>query len=174
MDPIKSCLIRDDLQMRVHLRSKGHFLTPVFKEIRRTWAERLLQWHAENGHENVLFTEEKIFTIEEQYNNQNNKLIVNKNLKLLLINYLARKVDVLFHFPSRSQNPCNRIYGKTVYVYNVKQHIRLDVHKTCFSGLLFYQKLMNEMRVEKKENDKWNKIKNMKTRLYRQWTKKCG
>jgi hypothetical protein len=30
----------------------------------------------------------------------------------LLINYLAWKVDVLFHFPSRSQNPCNRTYGK--------------------------------------------------------------
>ena len=42
-------------------------------------------------------------------------IIINKNLKLLLINYLARKVDVLFHFPSRSQNPCNRTYGKTMY-----------------------------------------------------------
>jgi hypothetical protein len=30
-------------------------------------------------------------------------IIINKNLKILLINYLARKVDVLFHFPSRSQ-----------------------------------------------------------------------
>jgi hypothetical protein len=38
-------------------------------------------------------------------------IIINKNLKLLLINYLARKVYVLFHFPSRSQNPCN---GKTM------------------------------------------------------------
>jgi hypothetical protein len=59
--------------MRAHLHSKGH-LTPALKEIRRTRAERLLQWHAENGHENVLFKYEKIFTIEEQYNNQNNKI----------------------------------------------------------------------------------------------------
>jgi hypothetical protein len=43
-------------------------------------------------------------------------IIINKNLKLLLINYLARKVGVLFHFPSRSQNPCNRTYGKTLYI----------------------------------------------------------
>jgi len=42
-------------------------------------------------------------------------IIINKNLKLLLINYLVQKVDVLFHFPSRSQNPCNRTYGKTMY-----------------------------------------------------------
>jgi len=33
IDQIKSCLIRDDLHMRVHLRSKGHLLTPALKEI---------------------------------------------------------------------------------------------------------------------------------------------
>jgi hypothetical protein len=44
------------------------------KEIRRTSAERLLQWHAEDGHENILFKDENIFTTEEQYNNQNNKI----------------------------------------------------------------------------------------------------
>ena len=38
-------------------------------------------------------------------------IIINKNLKLLVINYLARKTDVLFHFPSRSQHTCNRIYS---------------------------------------------------------------
>ena len=30
-------------------------------------------------------------------------IIINKNLKILIMNYLARKVDVLFYFPSRSQ-----------------------------------------------------------------------
>ena len=48
-----------------------HLPTPALKEIRRTRAERLLQWYAGNGHENILFTDEKFFTIEEQYNNQN-------------------------------------------------------------------------------------------------------
>jgi hypothetical protein len=48
--------------MRTHLRSKGH-LTPALKEIQRIRAKRLLQWQAENGHENALFTDEKIFTI---------------------------------------------------------------------------------------------------------------
>ena len=32
-DPIKSCLIRDNLHMRAHLRSKEHLLTPALKEI---------------------------------------------------------------------------------------------------------------------------------------------
>jgi hypothetical protein len=52
------------------------------KDIIRTRAERLLQWHAENGHENILFTDEKIFTIEEQYNNHNNKIYAQTSLEV--------------------------------------------------------------------------------------------
>jgi hypothetical protein len=43
-------------------------------------------------------------------------IIINKNLKLLQINYLVRKVDVLFNFPSRTHCTCNRTYGKTMYI----------------------------------------------------------
>jgi hypothetical protein len=78
-DPFESRFIRDDLNMRVHLLSKGHLLTPALKEIRRKRAERLLQWHAENGHKNILFTGETFFTIEERYNNQNNKIYAQKS-----------------------------------------------------------------------------------------------
>jgi hypothetical protein len=42
-----------------------------------------------------------------------NEIIINENLKLLQINYLARKVDVLSNFPSRLHCTCNRTYGKT-------------------------------------------------------------
>jgi len=52
------------------------------KEIRRTRAERLLQWHIENRHENILFMDEKFFTIEEQYNNQNNKISTQTSLEV--------------------------------------------------------------------------------------------
>ena len=62
-------------------RSKGH-LTPALKEIQRSRAKRLLQWHAENGHENILFTEEKIFTIDEQYNSQDNKIYAQTSLEV--------------------------------------------------------------------------------------------
>jgi hypothetical protein len=51
--------------MTVHLPSKGHLLTPALKEIRRTTAKHLLHWHVEIGHENILFMDEKIFSIEE-------------------------------------------------------------------------------------------------------------
>jgi hypothetical protein len=81
-DPIKSCLIRDDLHMRVHLLLKGRLLTPALKEVRRTRAKRLLQWHAENGHKNTLFPDEKIFTTEEQYSNPYNKICAQTSLQV--------------------------------------------------------------------------------------------
>jgi hypothetical protein len=67
--------------MRAHLRSKGH-LTPALREIWQTRAKRLLQWHAENGHESILFTDKKIFTTEEQYNNQYNKIYAQTSLQV--------------------------------------------------------------------------------------------
>jgi hypothetical protein len=82
IDPVKLCLIRDDLHMRAHLRSKGHFLTPGLKEIPRTRVERFLQWHTKNRHENIFFMNEKIFTIEGQYNNQNNKIYAQMSLEV--------------------------------------------------------------------------------------------
>jgi len=68
--------------MTAHLRSKGHLLTPTLNEIRRTRVERLLQWHAENGIENILFMDEKFFPIEEQYNNQNNMIYAQMSLEV--------------------------------------------------------------------------------------------
>jgi len=44
--------------------------------------ERLLQLHGQNRHENILFTDEKFFTIEKQYNNQNNKIYAQTSLQV--------------------------------------------------------------------------------------------
>jgi len=45
--------------------------------MRQRRAEHPLQWHAKNGQENVLLKDKEIFTIEEQYNNHNNKTCSN-------------------------------------------------------------------------------------------------
>ena len=45
-------------------------------------SDRLLQWHAENGHENFLFTDDKFFTIEEYHNNQTNKIYAQTSLEV--------------------------------------------------------------------------------------------
>lgn len=42
-------------------------------------------------------------------------LIRNKTLKLLLINFLSPKVDVSFHFLSRSHCVCNSTHGKAMH-----------------------------------------------------------
>jgi len=81
-DPIKLCLIREYLHMRAHLHTKRHLLTPALKEMRETRAEHLLQWYAKNGHESILLKDEKIFTIEEQYNNQNKKIYAQMSLEV--------------------------------------------------------------------------------------------
>jgi len=68
--------------MRAYLHSKGHLLTPALKEIQQTRAKHLLQWHAENGHKNILFMDEKIFTVEDQYNNQYNEIYAEMSLEV--------------------------------------------------------------------------------------------
>jgi len=73
-----STLFRDDLHMRAPLRSKGHLLTAALKAVRWTRAKRLLQWHVGNGCKNILFTDEKIYIIDEQPKNQNNKIYAQK------------------------------------------------------------------------------------------------
>jgi len=66
--------------MTAHLHSKGHLLTPALKEIRQTRTEHVLQWHAENGLKNILFMNEKFFSIEQQQSNQNNKIYAQTSL----------------------------------------------------------------------------------------------
>jgi hypothetical protein len=95
--------------MRAHLHPKGHRLTPALKEIRRTRAERLLQWRAENGHENILSTDEKMFTIEVQYNNQYNKIYAQKSLEV-------RSEGARSHHPSYVSGGCP-FRGRPLFIF---------------------------------------------------------
>jgi len=52
------------------------------KETQWTRAKRLLPWHADNRHENILYRDKKIFTIEEQFNNQYNKICAQTSLEV--------------------------------------------------------------------------------------------
>ena len=51
-----SRIIGDDIHMKAYSRSVGHRLDARLKKIRYERAKRFLQWHAANGHENILFT----------------------------------------------------------------------------------------------------------------------
>lgn len=69
-----SRILRSDLGVRAYRRSTGHFLTPQLKRQRELKCKRLLQRYADNGHRRILFTDEKIFNIEESYNRQNDRV----------------------------------------------------------------------------------------------------
>jgi len=72
-------------------------------------------------------------------------IIINKNLKVLLINHLAQKVDVLSHFPSRSQYTWDRTYGRTVCILTFIEERRwhfltfeeVRTSERCSKNLLF-------------------------------------
>ena len=66
-----SRLLSEDLGLRDYCWSTGHFLTPWLNKQLELKCKRLLQWYANNGERNILFTDEKISTIEESFNRQN-------------------------------------------------------------------------------------------------------
>ena len=63
-----SRLLTEDLGLRAYRRSTRHFLTPWLMKQRELRCRRLLQQYANNGHD------EKIFTIEESFNWQNDRV----------------------------------------------------------------------------------------------------
>ena len=67
-------LNRDGLHMKVYLRSTGYLLTTRLKQIRVNRCKRLLQAYAVNGFESILFTDEKMFSVKEVFNKQNDKI----------------------------------------------------------------------------------------------------
>ena len=67
-------LIRDDLKMRAYRRTTGQRLNASRKKIRLDRAKALLARYADGQHRKILFTDEKIFTIEEKFNKQNDRV----------------------------------------------------------------------------------------------------
>lgn len=69
-----SRILSEDLGLKAYRRSTGHFLTPRLMQQRELKCRRLLQRYANNGHRRILFTDEKIFNIEESFNRQNDRV----------------------------------------------------------------------------------------------------
>ena len=60
-----------NLGLSAYKRRKGHILTNELKCQRLLKSKRLLKRYAPNGHRRILFTDEKIFSVEETFNAQN-------------------------------------------------------------------------------------------------------
>ena len=69
-----SRILREDLQLGAYRRCVSHLLTPKLKEIRLERCKKLLKRFKNNGHRRILFSDEKIFTIEEKFNRQNDRV----------------------------------------------------------------------------------------------------
>jgi len=66
-----SRILKGDLGMTAYKRCTGHLLTNKLKAIRLEKSKKLLRLYGKKRYENILFTDEKIFTVEEKYNKQN-------------------------------------------------------------------------------------------------------
>ena len=76
--------------MGAYRRSMGHLLTPSLKGIRRLRAKQLLVQYAEK-HRNILFTDEKIFTIEEHFNKQNDRVYAHSVQEAAQVIYMVER-----------------------------------------------------------------------------------
>ena len=68
-------VVKTDLGMRAYKRKKYHFLSEQVKVKRLLRCKGELGRHATCGLENIMFSDEKIFTIHEVSNSQNDRII---------------------------------------------------------------------------------------------------
>ena len=88
-------IVRDHLGMKSFKRKKVHFLTDNIKGKRLVKSKGLSKRHAIHGMNNILFSDEKLFTIEEASNAQNDRIISSN----------AHSIPEELHFVARVQKP---------------------------------------------------------------------
>lgn len=69
-----SRIIKQDLGLRAFKRQTGQCLTVALKENRKKKSRRLLSLYGKERYKEILFTDEKIFTVEETFNKQNDRV----------------------------------------------------------------------------------------------------
>ncbi|UYV84269.1 hypothetical protein LAZ67_X001712, partial [Cordylochernes scorpioides] len=76
-----SKIMNEDLGLRAFKRRTGHLITSVLRDIRRVRSKMLLARHDGWLHERILFTDEKIFIVEEKLNHQNDRIYARSSLE---------------------------------------------------------------------------------------------
>lgn len=71
-----SCIPNQDLGLFAYKWHTGQVLTKALKNARKGKSKELLHRHADNGHRRTLFTDGTIFTAEESFNEQNDRVYV--------------------------------------------------------------------------------------------------
>lgn len=76
-----SRIIKYDLGLRAYKRHTGHLLTAALKQKRKQKSKALIRQYAKNRHRKIMFTDEKIFTVEESFNKQNDRVYAQSSLQ---------------------------------------------------------------------------------------------
>ena len=87
-------IVKNDLATKSFKRKQVHFITPQIKAKRVTSSKGLLKRHAVHA-DKILFSDEKLFTLEEATDSQNDRIIVTS------VSTITEEV----HFIGRLQNP---------------------------------------------------------------------
>lgn len=89
---IMSRIIKEDLGLGAYWTSTGQRLTETLRQIRVTRAKKLLQQYAKNSHRQIFFTDEKVFTVEEKFNHQNDIVYAHSSQEAAEKNSMSRKM----------------------------------------------------------------------------------
>lgn len=161
-----SRIIRDDLHLRAYKRSTGHLLTEKLKAIRYERSKKLKRLHGKSGYKNILFTDEKIFTIEEKFNKQNDRIYARSS------NEAKQKVPVVQrgHHPSSimvwwgvSWHGVTPIHfcetgvktSAKVYENTVLEHVVKPLNNTLFNGVEWIFQQDSAPAHKAKSTQKW-------------------
>jgi hypothetical protein len=84
-----SRIVKNRLHLHPYKMQKYQLLTPKMCSTRLKKARALLARFAKNRHRQILFTDEKIFSVQQQINKQNNRIL---SPSLLAANQAGRRV----------------------------------------------------------------------------------
>lgn len=83
--------LKEDLGVRAMRRGTFHMMTQQQQKNRVTRCRALLRWHAGESHRRILFTDEKIFTVEENFKRQNDRIYAKRKSDIPLTRRKSRR-----------------------------------------------------------------------------------
>ncbi|CAG4973152.1 unnamed protein product [Colias eurytheme] len=141
-------VLNEDLKLRAYKKKSGHLLNARLKEIRLKRSRVTLKRYAKNRHRDILFTDEKIFDIEEKYNKRNDRVYAGSSeeagKKVPRVQHGHHPSSVMVwlgisyygptevHFCEKGVRTSAKVYQETV----LDQHVK-DLPNTLFSGHQF-------------------------------------
>lgn len=75
---------KGDLQVRPMRRGTSHMMTTQQKKNRVTRCLALLRRHGRKNYQQILFTDKKIFTVQEKFNRQNGRIYAKRESDIQL------------------------------------------------------------------------------------------